>query len=105
MMWTRHKPAAAVTAAGVLAGLVTGALLVLSGCGRGTPAAAPTAQLRPPFTDGPVPSLNRVLAAKIRNIVYARPPTRLTHTDIVYLLPAEGGLSPFLAVVSSGYPP
>src|SRR5258708_2103327 len=105
MMWTRHKPAAAVTAAGVLAGLVTGALLVLSGCGRGTPAPAPTAPLRSPFTGAPVPSLNRGLAGKIDKLVYARPQTRLTHADIVYVLPVEGGLSRFLAIFSSFYPP
>src|SRR5258708_21292384 len=105
MMWTRHKPAAAVTAAGVLAGLVTGALLVLSGCGRGTPAPAPTARLRSPFTGAPVPSLNRVLAVKIDNIVYAPPQTGLTHAHIVYVLPVEGGLSRVLAIFSSLYPP
>src|SRR5260370_28491898 len=98
MMWTRHKPAAAVTAAGVLAGLVTGALLVLSGCGRGTPAPAPTARLRSPFPGAPVPSLNPVLAVKIDNIVYARPQTALTHADLLYLLPVEGGRSPVLAL-------
>ena len=51
-----------------------------------------------------MPSLNRVLAVKIDNIVYARPQTGLTHADIVYVLPVEGGLSRFLAIVSSDYP-
>src|SRR5260221_13429994 len=92
MMWTRHKPAAAVTAAGVLAGLVTGALLVLSGCGRGTPAPAPPAPLRAPFTGAAVPSLKRVLAVKIDNIVDARPPNRLTPADILHRLPVDGGV-------------
>jgi len=41
---------------------------------------------------------------KIDNIVYSRPQTGLTHADIVYALPVEGGLSRFLAVFSSGYP-
>jgi len=45
-----------------------------------------------------------VLAVKIDNIVYSRPQTGLTHADIVYALPVEGGLSRFLAVFSSGYP-
>jgi hypothetical protein len=58
-----------------------------------------------PFTGEPVPSLNRVLAVKIDNIVNARPQTGLTHADIVYVLPVEGGLSRFLAVFSSHYPP
>jgi hypothetical protein len=52
-----------------------------------------------------VRSLNRVLAVKIDNIVYARPQTGLNHADIVYALPVEGGLSRFLAIFSSGYPP
>ena len=52
-----------------------------------------------------MPSLNRVLAVKIDNIVYARPQTGLTHADIVYVLPVEGGLSRFLAIFSSVYPP
>jgi len=51
-----------------------------------------------------VPSLNRVLAVKIDNIVFARPQTGLTHADIVYVLPVEGGLSRFLAIFSSHYP-
>jgi hypothetical protein len=42
-----------------------------------------------------VPSLSRVLAVKIDNIVYARPQAGLTHADIVYVLPVEGGLSRF----------
>jgi hypothetical protein len=58
-----------------------------------------------PLTGEPVPSLNRVLAVKIDNIVNARPQTGLTHADIVYVLPVEGGLSRFLAVFSSHYPP
>jgi hypothetical protein len=58
-----------------------------------------------PFTGEPVPSLDRVLAVKIDNIGYARPQTGLTHADIVYVLPVEGGLSRFLAVFSSDYPP
>ena len=115
MMWTRRKTANAAAAVVTLAGLVTGALLVFSGCARTTPprpaaAAAPapshaSPQLRSPFTGEPVHSLNRVLAVKIDNIVYARPQTGLTHADIVYVLPVEGGLSRFLAVFSSGYPP
>jgi Protein of unknown function (DUF3048) N-terminal domain/Protein of unknown function (DUF3048) C-terminal domain len=37
--------------------------------------------------------------------VYARPQTGLTHADIVYVIPVEGGLSRFLAIFSSHYPP
>jgi hypothetical protein len=61
-----------------------------------TPAPSRTSQqLRSPFTGEPVPSLSRVLAVKIDNIVYARPQAGLTHADIVYVLPVEGGLSRF----------
>src|SRR5258708_2520879 len=115
MMWTRRKTTNAAAAVVTLVGLATGAVLVFSGCARTTPprpaaAAAPapshaSPQLRSPFTGEPVHSLNRVLAVKIDNIVYARPQTGLTHADIVYVLPVEGGLSRFLAVFSSNYPP
>jgi hypothetical protein len=94
----------------VLAGLVAGALLALRGGGKArrvavTPAPSHSVQLVSPFTGEPVRSLNRVLAVKIDNIVYARPQTGLTHADIVYVLPVEGGLSRFLSVYSSDYPP
>jgi Protein of unknown function (DUF3048) N-terminal domain/Protein of unknown function (DUF3048) C-terminal domain len=107
--WTRHKALIAVAAVVVMAGLVAGALLALRGGGRAKvtsahPATAPP-QLRSPFTGEPVRSLHRVLAVKIDNIVYARPQTGLTHADIVYVLPVEGGLSRFMAVFSSDYPP
>ena len=110
MMWTRHKTTVAAAALVTLAGLATSVPLALSGCARTAPPRAAAAshasgQLRSPFTGEPVHSLNRVLAVKIDNIVYARPQTGLTHADIVYVLPVEGGLSRFLAVFSSDYPP
>jgi hypothetical protein len=61
--------------------------------------------LRSPFTGQRVRGLDRVLAVKIDNIVYARPQTGLTHADIVYVLPVEGELSRFLAIFSSHFPP
>jgi Protein of unknown function (DUF3048) N-terminal domain/Protein of unknown function (DUF3048) C-terminal domain len=100
MSWIRRKAVITVAAVVVLAGFV-GALL--AACGH-APAPSPARQLRSPFTGEPLPSLNRVLAVKIDNIVYARPQTGLTHADIVYVLPVEGGLSRFLAIFSSGYP-
>jgi len=100
MSWIRHKAVITVSAVVVLAGFA-GALL--AACGH-APAPSQARQLRSPFTGEPVPSLNRVLAVKIDNIVYSRPQTGLTHADIVYALPVEGGLSRFLAVFSSGYP-
>jgi Protein of unknown function (DUF3048) N-terminal domain/Protein of unknown function (DUF3048) C-terminal domain len=108
MNWTRRKTAIAVAAVVVLAGLVAGALLLLRGgqapVASGHSPAARAVQLRSPFTGEPVRSLNRVLAVKIDNIVYARPQTGLTHADIVYVLPVEGGLSRFMAIFSSDYP-
>jgi hypothetical protein len=111
MWWTRHRAVIAVAAVVVLAGLVAGLLLALRGSGKvrlasGAPSPSPAAQqLRSPFTGEQVRSLNRVLAVKIDNIGAARPHTGLTHADIVYVLPVEGGLSRFLAVFSSDYPP
>ena len=46
-----------------------------------------------------------MLAVKIDNIALARPQTGLTDADIVYVLPVEGGLSRFMAVFSSHFPP
>src|SRR5215831_15091955 len=100
MRWIRHKTVVTVAAVVVLAGLV-GALL--AACGH-APAPSHARQLRSPFTGEPVRSLSRVLAVKIDNIVNARPQTGLTHADLVYVLPVEGGLSRFLAVFSSHYP-
>jgi hypothetical protein len=109
MSWIRNKAVIAVAAVVVLAGLVTGVLLAVRGGGQANPVSAtPSPTVRPllsPFTGEPVPSLHRVLAVKIDNIVNARPQTGLTHADIVYVLPVEGGLSRFLAVFSSHYPP
>jgi Protein of unknown function (DUF3048) N-terminal domain/Protein of unknown function (DUF3048) C-terminal domain len=108
-MWARHKALIVVAAVVVLAGLVAGALLALRGGGTArrvavTPSPSHSGPLLSPFTGEPVPSLNRVLAVKIDNIVTARPQTGLTHADIVYVLPVEGGLSRFLAIFSSDYP-
>jgi len=101
-MWSRHN--AAITAAAMV--ILASPLLALCGCGQSTSAPPSHAtQLRSPFTGEPVSSLNRVLAVKIDNIVYARPQTGLTHADIVYVLPVEGGLSRFLTIFSSDYPP
>jgi hypothetical protein len=116
MMWARHKTLIAVAAAVLLAGLVVGSFLVLRPAARArgaepapspspSPSPSATGPLRSPFTGERVPRLNRVLAVKIDNIVYARPQTGLNHADIVYVLPVEGGLSRFLAIFSSHYPP
>jgi hypothetical protein len=106
-MWTRRRIVIAATAVVAVAGLVAGLLIALH---RNQPVrmtSAPPAkpQLRSPFTGEPVHALNRVLAVKIDNIGYARPQTGLTHADIVYVLPVEGGLSRFMAIFSSHFPP
>src|SRR5215471_3210695 len=100
MRLIRHKAVIAAAAAVVFAGFVT---VLLAACGH-APAPSHARQLRSPFTGEPIPSLNRTLAVKIDNIVYARPQTGLTHADIVYVLPVEGGLSRFLTVFSSHHP-
>jgi hypothetical protein len=105
MRWTRQRFAAAAAAVIVAAGLIAGLLLAFGRGGTsGQPAPSPSRLLTSPFTGEPVPSLGRVLAVKIDNIVYARPPTGLAQADIVYALPVEGGLSRLLAVFSSHYP-
>ena len=100
MSWIRYKAVVTLTAVAVLAGFVTA---LLAACAPAAPSHA--RQLRSPFTGEPVPALNRVLAVKIDNIVNARPQTGLTHADIVYVFPVEGGLSRFLAIFSSDFPP
>ena len=72
---------------------------------RGATPGKPAGPLLSPFTGEPVNALGPVLAVKIDNIVVARPQTGLTKADIVYLIPVEGGLSRFLAVFSSHFPP
>ena len=100
MRWIGRKAVITVAAVVVLAGIASA---LLAACGH-APAPSHARQLRSPFTGEPVPSLNRVLAVKIDNIVFARPQTGLTRADIVYVLPVEGGLSRFLAIFSSHYP-
>jgi Protein of unknown function (DUF3048) N-terminal domain/Protein of unknown function (DUF3048) C-terminal domain len=104
-MRTRRKIIIAVAAVVAVAGLVAGLLVALQTNQRVRMASAPPTQLRSPFTGEPVNALNRVLAVKIDNIVNARPQTGLTHADIVYALPVEGGLSRFMAIFSSHFPP
>jgi hypothetical protein len=104
MRWIRDKAVTTVAAAVAATGVASALLTACSGQAAHVSAPA-TPQLRSPFTGEPVRSLNRVLAVKIDNIVYARPQTGLSHADIVYVLPVEGGLSRFMAVFSSDFPP
>jgi Protein of unknown function (DUF3048) N-terminal domain/Protein of unknown function (DUF3048) C-terminal domain len=113
MVWTRNKKIAAAMAAVVaVAGLVVGLIFALGGRtthaneAASTPSASPSPSgpLRSPFTGEIVSSLKPVLAVKIDNIVLARPSTGLTHADIIYALPVEGGLSRLMAIFSSHVP-
>src|SRR5215469_5887058 len=114
MIWTRGKIIAAASSAVAAVGVGVGVSVALSGAppvhrptSPASPSPSPTpsrsvsTQLTSPFTGEPVRSLQRVLAVKIDNIVFARPQTGLTKADIVYVLPVEGGLSRFLAIFSS----
>jgi DUF3048 family protein len=108
-MWTRRRIVIAAAAVVAVAGLVTGLLVALHHNNQrvrtvSAPPSSRPSQLRSPFTGKPVKALHRVLAVKIDNIVYARPQTGLTHADIVYVLPVEGGLSRFMAIFSSDFP-
>jgi hypothetical protein len=113
--WTRKHTAIAVPVAVAVAVVIVVAVLAALAlastptAARKPVAAAPVARVRgpllSPFTGEPVKSLGPVLAVKIDNIVYARPQTGLTDADIIYVLPVEGGLSRFLAIFSSRFPP
>ncbi len=97
--------ASAVVAIAVASGVALQGCASSSQAGRHPSGGGSTGPLLSPFTGKRVDRLNRVLAVKIDNIVYARPQTGLTHADIIYLFPVEGGLSRFLAVFSSHFPP
>jgi hypothetical protein len=117
MDWTRGRIATAATAVLAFTGLVVGLVLAF---GSG-PAQVPQAQQEPasaspspshtptqlysPFTGERVKSLHRVLAVKIDNYTLARPQTGINQADMVYVLPVEGGLTRFMAVFSSRFPP
>jgi hypothetical protein len=116
-VWTRQRITFTVAIGIVLTDLVVGGLLVLGSSGgpvrqtaattspSPSPSPSPSHQLVSPFTGEPVSSLSPVLAVKMDNATGVRPWTGLTHADIVYVLPVEGGLARLLAVFSSHVPP
>lgn len=108
-MWNSRRTIAVAGAALAAGGLAAGLVLTQGQDPgpRATPAPTPHAsgRLLSPFTGEPVTRLGPVLAVKIDNIVQARPQTGLTRADIVYVLPVEGGLTRFMAVFSSRFPP
>lgn len=113
LRWTPKRVAAVsltaalVAAGGITAGLTLGAAprVVHRPPPSAPPSPATAIQLISPFTGEAVTSLNKVIAVKIDNIVYARPQTGLGAADIVYVIPVEGGLSRFMAIYSSQVPP
>lgn len=97
------QPAAHTT--GAAATQTTGAAPPATATPAHHPATQPaTRPLLSPFTGQPVPSPGPVLAVSVDNAAAARPQAGLSQADIVYVLPAEGGLSRFLAVYSSRVP-
>ena len=106
MRWPRRNIAIAVSAAAAI-GLAAALVAVLPGSSGAPPKPGPSdsPRLSSPFTGEPVSALGPVLAVKIDNLARARPQTGLTGADIVDVLPVEGGLSQFLAVFSSHFPP
>jgi hypothetical protein len=109
-MWYRRKSVWAVLGAALAVVVVLASIVLLRGTGQprpAPPAISPETgnQLVSPFTGEPVKSLGPVLAVKIDNLAAARPQTGLTRADIVYVLQVEGGLSRFMAVYSSHFPP
>ena len=106
MRWSRRTVVIGALAVAVATGLAVALVVVLPG--RGTPSRpgpSLSSALTSPFTGEPVAALGPVLTVKIDNLAPARPQTGLTAADIVYVLPVEGGLSRFLAVFSSRFPP
>ena len=105
MSWPRRKIVIGASAAAAAIGLAVALVIVLPGGTPDKPAPAGSPAWVSPFTGEPVSALGPVLAVKIDNLAPARPQTGLTGSDIVYVLPVEGGLSRILAVFSSHFPP
>lgn len=101
MVLNRGRLIAVVTA------LVAAPVLII-GCGSTSStssASHASTTVTSPFTGEPVSSLGPELIFKIDNVSQARPPTGLTHADLVYILPVDAGLSRIYAVFSSDIPP
>jgi Protein of unknown function (DUF3048) N-terminal domain/Protein of unknown function (DUF3048) C-terminal domain len=106
MRWPRRNAAIAVSAAAAIGLAAVLVAVLLPGPDTPVkPGPSGSPRLSSPFTGEPVSALGPVLAVKIDNLARARPQTGLTGADIVYVLPVEGGLSRFLAVFSSHFPP
>src|SRR5215469_3397144 len=113
MQVNRRTLTAALSSATAL-GLLIGGYFVLTSGTKPAPKPKPVAvvvhkakrkpRLMSPFTGEPIKSLGPEVIYKIDNVVMARPPTGLTHADIVYVLPVDAGLSRIFAVFSSYIP-
>lgn len=92
--------------------LLAAALLVCSGCGTksekpSTNAATPkTETYYAPLTGEQLstkPENTRPFAVMINNIVYAQPQVGISNADIIYEIPAEGGITRMMAIFSHLY--
>lgn len=96
-----------------LAILLALALLVCSGCGNGLKSEKPSlsntkneAQSQnyyAPLTGEPLdaePANTRPYAVMINNIVYAQPQVGIRNADLIYEIPAEGGITRMMAIFS-----
>lgn len=92
--------------------LLAAALLVCSGCGIKSEkpstngAAGKTENYYAPLTGEPLstkPENTRPFAVMINNIVYAQPQVGISNADIIYEIPAEGGITRMMAIFSHLY--
>lgn len=96
----------------ILACLLAAALLICAGCGtksekpdvNGVPSKAETYYA--PLTGEQLsakPENTRPFAVMINNIVYAQPQVGISNADIIYEIPAEGGITRMMAIFSHLY--
>ena len=96
----------------ILACLLAAALLICAGCGtksekpdvNGAPSKAETYYA--PLTGEQLsakPENTRPFAVMINNIVYAQPQVGISNADIIYEIPAEGGITRMMAIFSHLY--
>ena len=92
--------------------LLAAALLVCSGCGIKSEkpstngAAGKTENYYAPLTGEPLstkPENTRPFAVMINNIVYAQPQVGISNAEMIYEIPAEGGITRMMAIFSHLY--
>ena len=96
----------------IFACLLAAALLDCSGCGIKSEkpstngAAGKTENYYAPLTGEPLstkPENTRPFAVMINNIVYAQPQVGISNADMIYEIPAEGGITRMMAIFSHLY--